>query len=414
LFVKKDQWIEYMGLRILLTWELGGGLGHLGTLRPIAQTLLSRGHQVFLAARNIRTAIAAFSDSSICLLPAPVAERTARVTPPPVTFADILAAEGYGNWELLNAKTRVWSNLLDLIQPDRAICDYSPTAILALRCCGIPTTVVGTGFYSPPDFSPLPAFRTMPHQTEELKTTEQIVLASVNRVLSFHSSPQLERLSQLWNDVQLNALATFEELDHYQFRPGANYWGSWESLAGSSPHWPDHRGPNVYVYLKPSSARNMVLAELARLDVNLLVFAPESDSTEYPITERANLSVSSRPFDMSAVATTCDAAICHGGHGTTAALMLAGKPILFLPLWQEQQLIADNLTRRGAGLSTAITKPTIAADRLLAITSNSAYKDAAAMIAKKYANYRPQDSVERLVSAIETAPSTSARRAVNE
>jgi UDP:flavonoid glycosyltransferase YjiC (YdhE family) len=34
---------------ILLTWELGAGLGHLVNLLPLARGLLQRGHRVYAA-----------------------------------------------------------------------------------------------------------------------------------------------------------------------------------------------------------------------------------------------------------------------------------------------------------------------------------------------------------------------------
>jgi hypothetical protein len=37
--------------RFLITWELGGGLGHLSGLKPIVAELLRRGHHVSLALR---------------------------------------------------------------------------------------------------------------------------------------------------------------------------------------------------------------------------------------------------------------------------------------------------------------------------------------------------------------------------
>ncbi len=42
--------------RMLLTWELGAGLGHLVPLRQLAIALVSRGHEVFVAARDITRA----------------------------------------------------------------------------------------------------------------------------------------------------------------------------------------------------------------------------------------------------------------------------------------------------------------------------------------------------------------------
>jgi hypothetical protein len=39
--------------KLLFTWELGGGLGHLLILRPLMKELVVRGHKVVLAARKL-------------------------------------------------------------------------------------------------------------------------------------------------------------------------------------------------------------------------------------------------------------------------------------------------------------------------------------------------------------------------
>ena len=41
---------------ILFAWELGGGAGHIHILAPLAEALASRGHRVFLAARELTVA----------------------------------------------------------------------------------------------------------------------------------------------------------------------------------------------------------------------------------------------------------------------------------------------------------------------------------------------------------------------
>jgi len=48
-------------------------------------------------------------------------------------------------------------------------------------------------------------------------------------------------------------------------------------------------------------------------------------------------------------AASCDAAVLHSGQGATAAVLLAGKPILQIPLVLEQRLTAEATVRLGAG-----------------------------------------------------------------
>lgn len=391
-----------MALRVLLTWELGGGFGHLATLHPLARTLLAGGHHVFLASRNIRSAGMAFADLSVSVLPAPIAERTIRLSRPPASFADILMAEGYSDVDALRFKVAIWLNLIDLIRPHCVVSDYSPTALLALRCRQIPTVVVGTGFYTPPDVSPLPLFRQVESATaDEVICTEHAVLDTVNRVLEACSGAPLTRLSQLQNDVAINALTTFSELDHYPNRRNDVYWGAWEQLSGSDPNWSTSTAPRVFAYLKRSPERQHVLAALEQLHVTVLAYAPDINPAQTTNERLANVTIVRQPLDMHAVAKSCDVAICHGGHGTTAALLLAGKPMLFLPLWQEQQLIADNVIRLGGGLSAPISQPNQIVEQLQRVLTDTRYQEAATAFASKYATFDPQLGINQLVSSVE-------------
>lgn len=44
----------------------------------------------------------------------------------------------------------------------------------------------------------------------------------------------------------------------------------------------------------------------------------------------------------------CDLAICHAGHGTLAACLMAGVPLLLLPMQLEQYLASVRIKQLGA------------------------------------------------------------------
>ena len=48
---------------ILLAWEFGAGMGHLMTLRPIADGLVRRGHRVIAVLQDLSQAQESFSAS---------------------------------------------------------------------------------------------------------------------------------------------------------------------------------------------------------------------------------------------------------------------------------------------------------------------------------------------------------------
>ena len=50
--------------RVLLTWELGGGSGHIVNLRPFGHGLESAGHKVLAALRDLRKGAKLFNSKA--------------------------------------------------------------------------------------------------------------------------------------------------------------------------------------------------------------------------------------------------------------------------------------------------------------------------------------------------------------
>src|SRR6266496_48209 len=76
-------------MRALLIWELGGGLGHMMNLRPLAAEMVARGHEVYLAAGDLTRAVDVFGEfveptwASLSETRIPVSEKPAHVNPSP-------------------------------------------------------------------------------------------------------------------------------------------------------------------------------------------------------------------------------------------------------------------------------------------------------------------------------------------
>jgi UDP:flavonoid glycosyltransferase YjiC (YdhE family) len=65
--------------------------------------------------------------------------------------------------------------------------------------------------------------------------------------------------------------------------------------------------------------------------------------------EASNLVVAPRPVDMARASRECDLAVGNGGHSVTGEMLLAGKPLMLVPLVLEQQQTAQAVERLGAG-----------------------------------------------------------------
>jgi UDP:flavonoid glycosyltransferase YjiC (YdhE family) len=60
------------------------------------------------------------------------------------------------------------------------------------------------------------------------------------------------------------------------------------------------------------------------------------------------MQISLKPLRMSQVLKECNVVVCHAGHGTVAAALLAGRPLLVIPDLVERFLVARNAVKIGA------------------------------------------------------------------
>ena len=72
------------------------------------------------------------------------------------------------------------------------------------------------------------------------------------------------------------------------------------------------------------------------------------------------------------------------GHGTTAAMLLAGKPVLLLPQHLEMLHIARSVEKAGAGLSAPTLKPAGIRGKLARLLQEPGFGERARAIAARY------------------------------
>jgi UDP:flavonoid glycosyltransferase YjiC (YdhE family) len=283
---------------------------------------------------------------------APLLRSTAPGLPrEPASYPEMLFHFGFAEPDALAGAARAWRVLYRALTPDLIVLDHAPTALLAARGAGIPRVVFGTGFASPPRVTPMPSIR--PWQDiplQRLEASEQRALETANAALRALSAPPLRVFHELF-DVEENILATLPELDHYGARPNMRYWGPmFNDIEGSEPQWPEGEGKKLFVYIKPNSpAFRHVLTALRTTGFRTVWFAPGISHELRARLKSRSLEVVREPVDISAVSRSADAAILHGGHGTTAAMLLGGVPVVLLPEQAEQFLLGRNVAALGAG-----------------------------------------------------------------
>ncbi len=341
--------------RILVVWELGAGLGHLDSLSGLAEKLLQKGHSVYFAVRDIARAADRLAGTRIGLMQAPALAYRIDRGLSPITYAEVLAALGYGEARLLSRAVIAWRGIYARLRPDLLIANHAPTALLASSGFPFQRLVYGTGFECPADVSPLPSIAPGVDASEgRLRQGEGRLLSVANQVLRECREQPLGAVRDLF-PARTSILCTLAELDPYfQYRDTPVYWGpQLETRQGTKPKWPLWpRRPRVFAYLRPAHpAFAAILAALDACAAEVIVVALGLPDNA-PIKSRfADLRFVPGRVAMAAASSSCDLCVCHGGHGTTAAMLLAGKPMLLLPTQFEQRVTAHAVTAMGAALT---------------------------------------------------------------
>lgn len=378
--------------RILFAWELGGGLGHVVPHLSLIDGLIARGHEICFALRNT-TAHALLAQRGVKCLQAPVHRGTvANPFQSPLTYVHILHNCGYDNPERLRGLVQGWRSLFERVQPDLTVFDHAPSAILASTDFSIRRVALGTGFYVPPDVYPLPNLRlsvTLP--TDELRASEDRTLSVINAVRDQLQLGPLARIADLFR-LDAKIFRTYPELDHYRDRTDGEYAGIPPSAGGAAPVWPAGKGRRVFAYLKTPGARE-VLRALRTAQQPALVYIHGNDPDVKREFSAPHLNFSDRPLDISAVARSCGVAILNGTHDTAVHFLLAGIPVINLPLHLEQSIVAARIAELGAGIYITTPRAELVLRALSSLETTDRFQRCAADFADRH---RAPDAETRL------------------
>lgn len=336
--------------KILCAWELGGDLGHLTRLAALAQELQARGWDVTIAAKDLSRSHSLFAHLAVRMLQAPVWLPKVTMQRPIACLPDTLLLNGYLEPDPLHALVSAWQNLLDLVQPDLLICDYSPTALLANHGSGRPVIVLGTSFAEPVPQRPVADWRPWPASDGLIARQEQRVLESINQVLQRQQKPAIKLLADLY-DVDTTFITTFPEFDLYPNRPKALYGITRTPHGAREPVvWPAHDGPRIIAYLKPQYPQLPQLVEaLARCNASVFVACPHGNPATFQPHVSSSFAFSTQLVELESAMQQADLFVGHGNMGSVAQSLLAGKPVVALPVYLEQLLTGKKLQELGLG-----------------------------------------------------------------
>jgi hypothetical protein len=342
--------------RLLCVWEQGGQLGHLNRLKRPIELALQMGHEVFLAARELRNVKAVMGDLPITLLQSPFKQNLDNAGADQyLSYTHMLTRQCFSDADELDALTRAWRSLFDLVQPQAVLFDHSPTALVGALSHRFKKIVIGYGFEIPPAFAgpdvPFGRFPTTPDTQQvhsALLKDDSALLGCINQVLMRQSAAPLGRLTDIYAQVDHTLCLTWPALDPFGPRADLQYLGSQSLEGGQVPQWPPGVGPKVFGYLQAFPSLPQLLQDLQSAGVRALLCvrdAPDQWVQSQPI---GPVRLTNALVDMRCVASEADWAISHGNHTTAATLARAGLPQLLIPRHQEQLFLSLRLVRRGS------------------------------------------------------------------
>jgi hypothetical protein len=392
--------------RILFAWELGGGYGHLGPFRPIAEVLMERGHQVTIAAREIERASVVFGATAATITQAPLCSKTySGIAEPPLNYAEILMRYGYLDAPQLRGLVRAWRGLLDLTEADVVVADHAPTALLAARATGHARVVTGSPFTIPPLLNPMPNMRSwIDVPAERLANSDASVLKCINASLPA-GTVKLDRLSELFEGAE-QLIAGIPETDPFGPRDRENYLGLHAGLIGAvAPRWPVGEGARIFAYLN-SEYRHLeaTLAALAASGERCVLFVVGITAALRGRYESERMVFSDGLLDMDLVVSDCDFCVCHGNFGTVCEVLRRGKPLLILPIDLEKYLLGMLLAKDGVAryIHPDLPNPDVAVE-IRRMLDTPTLRDSARVFAERHGEppigtivARAADRIERL------------------
>jgi UDP:flavonoid glycosyltransferase YjiC (YdhE family) len=398
--------------RYLFAWELGGGSGHCVNLEPLIGGLVRRGHEVFIAARDLHVAQRVIGGLNVSFFQAPILRsKPANFIRRPRSFGHILHNIGFGEDNHLGPLVAAWRKLIEVVDADVVVCEHAPSALLAGRLNSVKRVVAGSGFVCPPDASPFPTFAPIENDVELTGWSgdlagwsERLIVDRISRLLAASGQSPIERLSAIYADADDQFLLTFEELDHYRNREGASYWGMRSPTGGVLPQWPAEKGPRLFAYFQPAQYgwRPEAAAEiLRRLPITAVLYVPNIPDAIRNKLRAPNIHVESQRLDIAAVCSGCSVAITHGNNGTATHLLQAGVPQLVIPIFLEQAIFAKRLVELGAAVAVQPHRPDSIYQALTMLLGNTRYATGAASFASRYSKFDAESSITQIVDRLE-------------
>jgi UDP:flavonoid glycosyltransferase YjiC (YdhE family) len=359
----------------LFTCELREDLGFAAPLLCIADEL------VRLATKDgiqLRT-VFALSDPVYCghevashghvVLPAPLARRPLEINSLGKSYANLLAAIGFGHERELRLIVDTWDRLFAVLSPAVVVTDNSPVACLAARG-RIPLFVTGSGFRAPP--ADIIAFPPIANAVES-ETNQILIRDVVNRILQSRGLRRIGNLPELFAGDG-RAVFTVPQLDPYAacrnerlLEPCLNIKGPLAQV----------ETPSVFVAL-PSTFSHLarIVRALERVGATISCYVPGPRSVGLTLLNEIGAHIfEARPLLNDVLSNA--AVVLAASADVALSAYLAGRPQVLFRSDLETSIMASELEKRHAAIALEVTDAEKVTDAIRELMHNPSYDQSA-------------------------------------
>ncbi len=379
---------------VLLAWEHGRNLGHIGRLLATAQGIEQQGLRPVWAVPQ-----AFINAPEICNLnhnriPAPsVRLHEEKVAGPIHSFADILISFGFTDVESLTQTVKAWMQLIERINPSSIVLDYAPAAQLAALLLGLPAYQITNGFDSPPPDCPVYGLTVRGPYLDRVNNQKvSAINSSIAQVCQRLGGLTGLTLQQFFAYPQ-KIYDCLPETDPYGPRSDGLMVGPMSGLAKPADNglniWDFHPetqvNQRVFAYLRNLPGATKIAEALNVFTGSVLCVWPDAPAQWLDQTHNSRLRIQRAPVDLRAALAGADVVVGYGGVTTACHALMAGKPQLMAPSDVEKTLLGRRIAALGAGLvwHERISRTT-ATEALHMSLANEKFANSAQRIASQY------------------------------
>ncbi|MFO1369519.1 MAG: glycosyltransferase [Marinagarivorans sp.] len=377
--------------RIVCVWELGDDLGHFSNFSPLIEEMLQANHEVFFLVKDLANSECFSWSEKIRFFQAPIFLSKIDSIQEVDCFANILQNKGYQSVTTLAPLVKAWMALFSLLKPDLIIFDHAPTALLASNNLSLPRITLSNGFLTPPaGTAPQNLQPWLVADQSRIEHSEAHVVQVINKVASSLGLQNIARVSDLYS-AHLTCITGFKAIDFYRSTRTNALYLSPASKPNShpKPNWQPNNGKKVFAYLKSHCKTTPILLDaLALLNVNLVCYCAGAKDAAYNKYQGSSVQISSTLFDINAALAEADIVMCHAGPGMVNAALLAGCPMVLIPMQLEQANTSRILEAMGVAISlkrsddaNAITK------KLSSFFNNPSYAEQSRLFRRRQSEF---------------------------